>query len=132
MFVYFRKIWVSIVFLIILFSIQQFQLSLIGFAVLCFLSGSYITYILRHKLIYKRANEKRIKDLNSFSHIESTEHLIFPFMETIIITALVNLCYFVSSPTVSVIMFAAGSIYLLLAHFVKNKEEYYFYTENLI
>ena len=125
---YVRKIWLSIGLLVILFLLQQFQLNLVGFAVMCIVTGCYVTHILRYKTIYKRANEKGVNDLISFNHIEKTEHFLIPFMETIIITALINLCYFVSSDFVSSIMFYLGSMYLLFAHFSKNKEEFHFYT----
>lgn len=132
MFMYFRKIWLSIGLLVILFLLQQLQLNLVGFAVMCIVTGCYVTHILRYKTMYKRANEKGVNDLISFNHIEKTEHFLIPFLETIIITALINLCYFVSSEFVSISMFTIGSIYLLCSHFIKNKEEFNFYSASLI
>ncbi|MDE3841051.1 hypothetical protein C0966_17455 (plasmid) [Bacillus methanolicus] len=127
MYMYFRRVGGSVIFLTTHFALQQLQLNFVGFAMMCMISGGYISHILTSRINYTRANQLGLRHFKEFKHAQKIENYVYSLMETLIVASLVNLNYFVENSFVSNMMFSLGAGYLLVSHFIRNKEEYRFY-----
>ncbi len=125
----FRSVEMSILFLLVVFYIQEtLDFKIWEFCILALVTATYVSHIVRSKLLLQKVNMQGARSFSELSKSDRSETNLKSALQTLIVSSLLIFSMFVSIPYISVMFYLVGGIILLHSHTVKNREEYLLFS----